>query len=233
MCSAQVPWAVSETLAYGFGAVSASESECCQCYQLTFTSTSITGKTLILQATNTGGDVGSTQFDIAMPGGGFGIFDGCTTEWDATSSVWGAQYGGSSTDTCSQFPEKLQAGCEFRWDWFEGADNPNVDWEMVACPEALTNLSGCVRIGDTPTGPPSVPTYTGTFGSSTSTQITTSTIKTSPTTSPTTAPTAPSNPGSCTASEYSQCGGIGWTGCTSCAAPFTCQVGNAYYSQCL
>ena len=65
---------------------------------------------MIVHATNTGGDVGSTQFDIAMPGGGFGIFDGCSKEWNATSDVWGAQYGGSSTNTCSSFPTALQPG---------------------------------------------------------------------------------------------------------------------------
>lgn len=59
----------------GFAAVSASGSPpCCQCYELTFTSTSLatSGKKMIVQATNTGGDVSATQFDIAMPGGGFG-----------------------------------------------------------------------------------------------------------------------------------------------------------------
>lgn len=70
MCSSQVPWAISATEAYGFAAVSASESECCQCYQLTFTS-EIVGKTMIVQATNTGGDVGSTQFDLAVSFGPF------------------------------------------------------------------------------------------------------------------------------------------------------------------
>ncbi|MCJ1445656.1 MAG: hypothetical protein MMC23_006161 [Stictis urceolatum] len=153
MCSGQSPWAVSNDLAYGFAAVSASSPACCQCYQLTFTSTSIAGKKMIVQATNTGSDVGSTQFDIAMPGGGFGIFDGCTNEWGATSEVWGAQYGGSSTNTCPQFPSELQPGCGFRWDWFGGADNPTVEWEEVACPSAITAKSGCVRKGDTPVGP--------------------------------------------------------------------------------
>jgi len=229
MCSSQVPWAVSSTLAYGFAAVSSSANECCQCYQLTFTSTALVGKTMIVQATNTGGDVAQTQFDLAMPGGGFGIFDGCGQEWGATSAIWGAQYGGSSTDTCPQFPTKLQAGCNFRWGWFEGADNPTVQWQTVACPAALTELSGCVRIGDTPTGPPSVPTYTGgtgpsSTGSSTSTKTSTSASST---------PTPPTGPSGCTSAEYGQCGGIGWTGCTACAAGTTCQVGNAYYSQCL
>jgi len=33
--------------------------------------------------------------------------------------------------------------------------------------------------------------------------------------------------------HYMQCGGIGYTGGTSCASPYTCHVLNPYYSQCL
>ena len=66
MCSDQSPWAVSSDLAYGFAAVSASSPKCCQCYKLSFTSGAVSGKTMIVQATNTGSDVGSTQFDLAV-----------------------------------------------------------------------------------------------------------------------------------------------------------------------
>ena len=66
MCSNQSPWAINDTLAYGFAAVSASNPSCCSCYQLTFTSTILSGKKMIVQATNTGSDVGSTQFDLAV-----------------------------------------------------------------------------------------------------------------------------------------------------------------------
>lgn len=83
---------------------------------------------MIVQATNTGGDLGSNQFDLAMPGGGVGIYNGCTDEWGAPASGWGAQYGGISSNTCSSFPSALQPGCDFRFDWFEGADNPTVDF---------------------------------------------------------------------------------------------------------
>lgn len=41
--------------------------------RLTFTSTSIAGKKMIVQATNTGADLGEGQFDLAIPGGGVGI----------------------------------------------------------------------------------------------------------------------------------------------------------------
>jgi endo-1,4-beta-xylanase len=35
------------------------------------------------------------------------------------------------------------------------------------------------------------------------------------------------------AQHWGQCGGIGWTGPTKCVSPYTCQVGNPWYSQCL
>ena len=157
MCSSQSPWAVNSTMAYGFAAVSipggTEASWCCACYELTFTSTSIAGKKMIVQATNTGGDLAQGQFDLAIPGGGVGIFNGCTEEWGAPSEGWGAQYGGISTDTCATFPTALQPGCSFRFgDFFEGADNPTVDYKQVTCPKVLTDKTGCVRSGETPTG---------------------------------------------------------------------------------
>ncbi|KAI0077415.1 Arabinanase/levansucrase/invertase [Panus rudis PR-1116 ss-1] len=36
-----------------------------------------------------------------------------------------------------------------------------------------------------------------------------------------------------TVAQYGQCGGIGYTGPTTCASPFTCKVQNDWYSQCL
>lgn len=66
MCSDQSPWAVNDNLAYGFAAVTAANPTCCTCYKLTFTTTSIKGKTMIVQATNTGNDVSGTQFDLAV-----------------------------------------------------------------------------------------------------------------------------------------------------------------------
>ncbi|KAG5730705.1 putative endo-beta-1,4-glucanase D [Termitomyces sp. T112] len=66
--------------------------------------------------------------------------------------------------------------------------------------------------------------------SSPSTSITTS-VKTT-TTSATTA-SSPTSTSTGTVAQYGQCGGIGWTGSTACAAPSTCTVINDYYSQCL
>ncbi|KAF3903048.1 Endoglucanase-5 [Arthrobotrys entomopaga] len=151
MCNNQTPWAVNDNVAYGFAAVSIAGSTeqhwCCSCYELTFTSGPVAGKKLVVQATNTGGDLGSNQFDLAIPGGGFGIFNGCAKEFPSTpSGNWGAQYGGvSSASQCSGLPSALQAGCNFRFGWMMGADNPSVSFVEVQCPSAITSVSGCTR----------------------------------------------------------------------------------------
>lgn len=150
MCSNQIPWAVSSTLAYGYAAVNIAggteASWCCQCYELTFTSGPIAGQVMVVQATNTGGDLGSNQFDIAMPGGGVGAFNGCTSQYGAPSSGWGSQYGGvASRSDCDALPAAIRNGCYFRFDWYKAADNPGVAFRTVTCPSAITANTGCIR----------------------------------------------------------------------------------------
>ena len=94
-------------MGFAFAAVPASDGGSCgKCYQLTFTgeghynstnanTKAIKGKKLIIMTTNIGGDVAQGQFDIMIPGGGVGIFNGCS------SLGWGAQgeqYGGLLSD---------------------------------------------------------------------------------------------------------------------------------------
>ncbi|KAH6723521.1 RlpA-like double-psi beta-barrel-protein domain-containing protein-containing protein [Leptodontidium sp. MPI-SDFR-AT-0119] len=248
-CSNQSPWAVSETLAYGFAATAISggseASWCCACYELTFTSGPVAGKKMVVQSTNTGGDLGANQFDLAMPGGGFGIFNGCTDEWGTPSTGWGQQYGGIATRSqCDAFPEKLKAGCYWRFDWFQNADNPAVTFKQVTCPAALTAKSGCVRandvINEVPTGPVSVPTWTSGTGSvstsskaSSSSSVAITTVTTSSTKSTTAAATTSATPSGPAVGMWGQCGGIGYTGSTQCVAGATCTYSNEYYSQCL
>lgn len=224
MCSNESPWAVSDTLSYGFAATSIAggteASWCCQCYELTFTSGPVAGKKMIVQSTNTGGDLGSNHFDITMPGGGFGIFDGCTQQYGTPSTGWGNRYGGTtSRSQCDNFPAALKAGCYWRYDWFQNADNPDVTFQSVPCPRAITNKSGCVRADDNPTGGDQ-PTVTVQPPASTSTS-----------TNPGTQPTQGGGGG--TAQKYGQCGGVSWTGPTTCVSGTTCTKLNDYYSQCL
>jgi hypothetical protein len=161
---------VSNTLAYGFAAFNS--GNCGDCYQLQFTGTSnsgtndvgsqaICGKTMIVQKVNTGG-IASNQFDLMIPGGGVGANNACSTEW-ATSNI-GAQYGGFLTTCQAQSNDyatykactqnfcntvfsagasaDLLAGCDWFVTWYEAANNPNLVYTPVACPAALTQVSG-------------------------------------------------------------------------------------------
>ncbi|CAF1102542.1 unnamed protein product [Rotaria sp. Silwood1] len=149
MCVNQQPWNVSSTLSYGFAAAHiAGQSEadwCCACYSLIFTSGPVVGKELIVQVTNTGGDLGNNHFDLQMPGGGVGLFDGCSRQFPGSYS-WGQTYGGvSQRSNCSGLPAVLQTGCYWRFDWFMGADNPTMSFKQVSCPAELTSKTQCIR----------------------------------------------------------------------------------------
>jgi len=171
---------VSNTLAYGFAAVPAQGDICGRCYQLDFDGTghynandpgsvAIADKTMIVQATNIGHDVGGGQFDILTPGGGVGLFDACSYQWNVDTNELGATYGGFMTycqeqvgadnhealKTCvlgrcaAVFDEPhlaaLADGCEWYVDWYEVADNPNLHYQEVPCPASLVAISGIDR----------------------------------------------------------------------------------------
>ncbi|WP_293263003.1 hypothetical protein [Nannocystis sp.] len=183
-CYDEAPWAVSAKLAYGFAAVPAQGDVCGRCYQLEFDGTghynaqdpgsvALTGKTMIVQATNIGFDVGGGQFDILTPGGGVGLFDACSYQWGVATAELGATYGGFMTKCQEQHPgdhakqkecvlgrcaavfddpvlAPLAKGCEWYVGWYEAADNPNLHYQEVACPAALVAVSGIDRgaLGD-------------------------------------------------------------------------------------
>lgn len=72
VCNNLQPWAVNDTFAYGYVAASftggVDNSKCGICLKLTFQN-QLAGKTFVVQNVNTGGDLGSNQFDIQIPGG--------------------------------------------------------------------------------------------------------------------------------------------------------------------
>ncbi|MEZ4384205.1 MAG: hypothetical protein R3A79_22920 [Nannocystaceae bacterium] len=177
-CYSNAPWALSDTLAYGFAAVPAQGDICGRCYQLDFDGTghynaqdpgsvALSGKRMIVQATNIGYDVGGGQFDILTPGGGVGLFDACSYQWDVQTSELGATYGGFMTYCQEQGGDhetikacvlsrcaavfddpglaELAAGCEWYVQWYEAADNPNLRYQEVPCPSALVDISGIDR----------------------------------------------------------------------------------------
>lgn len=70
-----------------------------------------------------------------------------------------------------------------------------------------------------------------TSGGSTTTTTTTTTSKTTTTTTKTSTTTTSSSTG--TVAAYGQCGGLTYTGATTCVSGYTCTYSNDYYSQCV
>jgi hypothetical protein len=171
-CWDMAPWAVSDTMAYGYAAFNG--SQCGQCYELKFTgqsnstaneagSASLCGKTMIVQVINIG-NITQGQFDLMIPGGGVGQFNACTNQWGVSGSALGEQYGGVQL-TCQRQNNEIQArktctlnacnnlfknsnqasllaGCKWGVDWLGAADNPKVVYKQVSCPSELTSKSG-------------------------------------------------------------------------------------------
>ncbi len=126
-CYSQVPYAKCDNLAYGYAAAPSKEA-CGRCYQLDFDGGTnnganqikeahklLKGKTMIVMASNTGSDVGNGQFDLMIPGGGLGIFDGgCGVQWGVdvnNETLVGSRYGGLLT-TCQKEINNYDAPAE-------------------------------------------------------------------------------------------------------------------------
>ncbi|KAH8660107.1 glycosyl hydrolase family 45 protein [Xylariales sp. PMI_506] len=135
----------------------------------------------------------------------------------------------SNTVWCPNPGSTNQYGYSYHFDIMADSevfgDNPVVNFEPVACPgQATTDWEQCVCYGDTATDVTPVGLTTGVADTSTSTVATSTTTSSSTSTSSSTGAAQ---------TKYGQCGGIGWTGPTTCASGSTCTVLNAYYSQCL
>jgi hypothetical protein len=152
----QVPWRKSDNISYGFAA-SHSNGDCGKCFHIQFTNTAIKDKKMIVMISNIGGDVGNTQFDLMIPGGGVGQYDALSKqirELGGSANNLGQQYGGFRAtcgnnascvrDMCnSAFSGSgladLRAGCLWYVDWFQIADNPNTLVKEITCPNDLIN----------------------------------------------------------------------------------------------
>jgi hypothetical protein len=118
-------------------------------HRLTFTSTAVAGKRMIVQVTNTGGDLGTNNphhFDLAIPGSGVGLFpEGCQKQFN---NAWlGNTYGGYwERNQCDNLPAgQFRNACYWRFDWFKNADNPTVNFREVSCPQAMIDRTACGR----------------------------------------------------------------------------------------
>jgi hypothetical protein len=127
----------------------------------------IAGKTLIVISSNTGYDVSGGQFDLLIPGGGVGNFDAFTSQLKGlgiSNPSIGNREGGLLTDcerennynasaykTClttkcnsafsgtSTAIQTLRNGCLWLADWMQAANNPNVLYKQVDCPQYLVD----------------------------------------------------------------------------------------------
>lgn len=155
-CYDEAPRAVSDCLSYGHTAKA--NPNCGACYRIQFTgegqhnandpgSKLIKGKQMIVKVTNTGGDVAGNQFDLMIPGGGVGMYNGCSRQW-GTSDL-GEQFGGFLADCTGSHADKKDCvrrecmkipagaardGCIWFVDWFEVADNPKFTSQQTDCP---------------------------------------------------------------------------------------------------
>ncbi|KAK1760422.1 glycosyl hydrolase family 61-domain-containing protein [Echria macrotheca] len=102
--------------------------------------------------------------------------------------------------------------------------------KSVATATRTATLPGQDSDGGSGPGPTPTPTA-GPSTTSVRTTLVTSSTKSSSSSTPA-APT-PTNGGGQVQTKWGQCGGIGWTGPTTCEAGSTCTVLNSYYSQCV
>lgn len=167
-CTSQIPFTIDgcKEMAFAFAAVPASNGgQCGKCFQLTFTGEgkysndanirAIKGKKLIVMVTNIGSDVNQGQFDIMIPGGGVGQFNGCSQMgWGDQGEQYGGLLSVCETETgysaggyvnclekkCNSVfanDEQAKEGCLFLAGWMHAASNPMHNYVEVECPSVL------------------------------------------------------------------------------------------------
>ena len=171
-CLDQIPIVINDKLAYAFAASPGyGPNVCGKCFELKFTGKGkyetkfnhkkLIGKKLIVISSNIGYDVSGGQFNILIPGGGVGYFNGCSGIF---SGNLGATYGGLLSDceneagwsgnekviyekrksclikrcnTVFDGIELAKKGCLFLANWMEAAGNPIVEYQPIKCPKEL------------------------------------------------------------------------------------------------
>ena len=174
-CISQIPFTIDgcSNIGFAFAAVP-TNAACGRCFELTFTGEGkyettlnhkkLKGKKLIVMASNIGYDVNHQQFDIMIPGGGFGAFDGCSSLMGWSGNM-GERYGGllsvcenevgysgseeeiytkrkeclvNKCNTSFGSDSQAKQGCLFLANFMEAAGNPNHTYREVECPSVLT-----------------------------------------------------------------------------------------------
>ena len=172
-CLSQIPFMLDgcDNIGFAFAAVPGETKVCGKCFLLEFTGEGkyeskknhalLKNKKLIVMASNIGYDVSTFQFDVMIPGGGVGIFNGCD---DILGTDLGKQYGGLLSD-CEEevgyggddetiytkrkecltnkcktlFSPNTQAkqGCLFLSEFLEAAGNPLHNFKQIECPDVI------------------------------------------------------------------------------------------------
>jgi cellulose 1,4-beta-cellobiosidase len=112
------------------------------------------------------------------------------------------------------------------------APNSNVIFSNIRFGPIGSTVAGLPSSGGTSSSSSAAASSTTKAASSTSTKAsstTTSSTKVSTTSTSTKTSSAPT----AVATHWGQCGGIGYTGPTTCESPYTCKYSNDWYSQCL
>ena len=153
-CWDYAPFEINGKVSYGWAAFNNPGTQCGDCFQLDFQGT-LTGKQMIVQIINIGNG-GNDAFDLLIPGGGVGMLNGCSRQWN--NAPLGQQYGGFHS-TCGNnagcirsmcqaaFGDKadLMRGCEWYLTWFNMTSNPQALYAKVSCPQKIKDIS---RIGN-------------------------------------------------------------------------------------
>jgi Glycosyl hydrolase family 45 len=168
-CFSFAPWAHSTEVSYGFAATHVSNT-CGKCYQLQFTgagnsnpndpgANAIKGKTMVVMASNIGGDVGGNQLDLLVPGGGEGAVNSCPAQGiPASNELYGGflkKCGNASdlnarkecvrqrcnTDFADSKYADMKKGCLWFVDWLQTADNPKYVSKEISCPQELKSAA--------------------------------------------------------------------------------------------
>ncbi len=174
-CISQVPFTVSgcSNMGFAFAAVPSNSPACGRCFELTFTGqgkyetkpnhSKLAGKKLIVMASNIGGDVSGGQFDVLIPGGGVGLYNGTSGYgWGNLGKQYGGLlsdcedqvgYSGSDdqiytkrkeclTNKCNSVfssDSEAKSGCLFLANFMEAAGNPLHTYKEVNCPSVLSS----------------------------------------------------------------------------------------------
>ena len=173
-CLSQIPFTINgcDNIGFAFGAVpGAGPNICGRCFLLEFTGEgkyetkdnhrALKNKKLVVMASNIGYDVAGGQFDIMIPGGGVGLFNGCGNIF---SGNMGQQYGGLLSDCENEvgwsgsdyeihirrkecLKKKCEntfngntlakEGCLFLANFMEAAGNPLHSYKEIECPQIL------------------------------------------------------------------------------------------------